>query len=131
LFKMKKEFSKSWNTSKQPRKQRKFRINAPLHLRHSFLSAHLDKELRKKYNKRSMPVRKGDKVKIVRGSFKGKIGKVESVDVKASRVFVEKVEMLKKDGSKSAVPIAASNVILLELSLDDRERKKILERVKK
>ena len=57
---MKKQFSTQWNASKQPRKQRKYLANAPLHKRHKFMSANLIKELRKKYGKRNFPVRKGD-----------------------------------------------------------------------
>lgn len=128
---MKTKFSKSWNRSVQPRKQKKFVANAPLHLRHALVSAHLDAELRKKYNKRSIPLRKGDKVKVMRGSFKGKIGKVEIVDLKKSKAYVEKIENVKKDGSKSPVPLTVSNLIILELNLNDAKRKKVLESVKK
>ena len=49
---MKKDFSKSWKSSRQPRKQRKYVFNAPLHIRHKLVSANLSKELRKKYGKR-------------------------------------------------------------------------------
>jgi len=127
---MKSEFSKTWEKSVQPRKQRKFLANAPLHLRHRFLSAHLDKELRKTHKVRSLTVRTGDKVKVVRGSYKGIIGKISSVQLKESKVFVEKVEISKRDGSKAPVPVKASNLLLLELNLDDARRRKILERVK-
>ena len=50
---MKKKYSNSWKGSKQPRKQRKYRANAPLHTRHKMASANLSKELRKKYSKRN------------------------------------------------------------------------------
>ena len=62
--------------SKQPRKQRKALYNAPLHLRNRLMSAMLSKELKEKYNKNSLPVRKGDVVKILRGNFKGIEGEV-------------------------------------------------------
>jgi large subunit ribosomal protein L24 len=57
--------------SKKPSKQRKAMYQAPLHRKHKLFSAHLSKELRKQWNKRSLPVRKGDEVKIMRGKFKG------------------------------------------------------------
>src|SRR3989338_176397 len=47
--KMKNKFSTKWKESKQPRKQRKYRANAPLHLRKKFVNVNLSKELRKKY----------------------------------------------------------------------------------
>ncbi|MCD6381372.1 MAG: 50S ribosomal protein L24, partial [Candidatus Aenigmarchaeota archaeon] len=68
---MEKKFSKKWVSSKEPRKQRKYRYNAPLHIRQKLVSAHLTKELRNELGIRSLPVRKNDRVKIMRGKFKG------------------------------------------------------------
>lgn len=125
---MKKKFSKSWKSSTQKRKQRKYIHNAPLNIKHKFLASHLSKELIKKYNKRSIPVRKGDKVKIVRGQFKKKEGKVEKVFTKKSRVYIDSIQITKIDGTKTHYPIHPSNLIITDLNLDDKKRKKILER---
>lgn len=125
---MKKKFSKSWKSSKRPSKQRKYRYNAPLHIRHKFLSVHLSKELIKKYNKRSIPIRKGDKVKIMRGQFKKKRGEVSRVDTKKLKVFIDSAFVAKRDGSKAFYPIYPSNLLITELKTDDKERKKLLER---
>ncbi|ODN06224.1 60S ribosomal protein L26 [Orchesella cincta] len=46
------------------RKNRKRHFNAPSHVRRRLMSAPLSKELRLKYNVRSMPVRKDDEVQI-------------------------------------------------------------------
>lgn len=128
---MAKNYSKSWKKSKQPRKQRKFIRNAPLHIKRNFLGAHLSKELRQKLGVRSTTIRKGDKVKIVVGDYKGKLGKVEKVDLKKTRIFITGVERARKEGGKSLIPIHPSNVVIVELSLDDKKRKKSLERKKK
>jgi len=125
---MKKEFAKSWIRSKQPRKQRKYRYNAPLHIKSKFSSAHLSKELKKKYGKRSVEVRKEDKVKIMRGQFKGKSGKIERVDIKKSKVYITGIEVIKKDGTKILYPIHPSNLLIEELNLTDKKRAKSLER---
>jgi len=125
---MKKRFSNSWKSSKKPRKQRKYRANAPLHIRGRFLNVNLSKDLRKKYGKRSIRIRKGDKVKIMRGSFKKKEGGIERVDTKKSRVYISKIESEKKEGSKALIPIQPSNLMILELNLDDKKRKEKLER---
>ena len=117
-----------WKKSKQQRKQRKYRINAPLHIKGKFLNSTLSKELRKTYGKRSFRVRKGDKVKILRGNFRKKEGTVEKVDIKKSILFVSKIEFEKKDGSKSQRPIQPSNVMIMDLNLDDKKRKAKLER---
>ncbi len=124
---MKKDFSISWKSSVQPRKQRKYRYNSPLHMRKKMLAAHLSKELIKKHNKRSLPVSKGDKVKVMRGQFKGKVGVIEKVDRNNLRVYVEGIEMLKKDGSKVKYSIDPSNLMITELKLEDKRRLKVAE----
>ena len=128
---MKKKFSVSWKSSKNPRKQRLYRMNAPLHIKQKFMSAHLSKELKKKYNIRSFGLKKGDKVKIVRGQFKKHEGKIDKVNMKKCRVYINGVEVVKKDGTKVSRPINPSNVIITEINLDDKMRQKQLERKSK
>lgn len=128
---MKKDFSSEWIRSKQPRKQRKYSYNAPLHIKGKFMSAHLSKDLMKKYNRRSIRVRKGDKVIVLRGQFKKKKGNVERVDLKKSKVYISGVEMIKKDGTKVFYPIHPSNLVLTELNLDDKKRIAIVNKSKK
>ena len=125
---MKKIFSKDWKASKQPRKQRKYLAKAPLHIRRKFLSANLSKELRKKYLRRSFPLRKDDVVKIMRGSFKKQKGKIADVDKKRARVSIEGIQRQKKDGTKVAVHFAPSKLQIQELNLEDKERIKSIER---
>ena len=127
---MNKKFSNSWKSSKQPRKQRKFRYNAPLHVKRKMMASRLSKDLTKKYNKRSLGVRKGDRVKVVRGQFSGTLGKIERVDLRKERIFVEGTDRTRTDATKSLYPIHPSNVIIMDLNLDDKRRKQILERKK-
>ena len=125
-----KEWSKSWKSSKSRRKQRKYRFNAPLHIKRKFVSSHLSKELNKKYNKRSITVITGDKVKVMRGQFKGQTGKVEKVNTKLCKIIVAGMEIQKKDGNKVQLMITPSNVIITELNLEDKKRNMILDRKK-
>lgn len=119
---MMKKFSKKWVSSKKPNKQRKYRFNAPLHLRGNFLNVHLSKELRQKYNIRALRVRMGDKVRIMRGQFKKTEGKIEEVDMKKLKVYIAKTEHVKRDGTKARYPIEPSNLLIVELNTDDKER---------
>lgn len=119
---MENDFSSSWVASIQPRKQRKYRYNAPLHIKAKFMHANLSKELRKKYGKRSIQVRKNDKVKVMRGSFKKHVGKVEKVNLNNEYVLVEKVEVMKKDGSKAMVKLHPSNLQIIEFETSDKRR---------
>ncbi len=121
-IKMKRSFSVSWKASKQPRKQRKYIANAPLHLKKKFISVNLSRELRKKYGKRNVPVKKGDKVKVMKGKFRGRTGKVTVVELKNSKVRIEGIQVKKQDGSKVDVKLQPSNLQIIELNLEDRKR---------
>lgn len=123
-----KNFSSTWKYSKKPRKQRKYRISAPLHIRQKFVHSHLSKDSRKKYGKRSIGLRKGDKVKIMKGQFKKYEGKVEKIDLKKTRIFVTGAEITKRDGTKRLIALHPSNLMVTELNLDDKLRQKALER---
>ena len=125
---MKKSFSSHWKASKQPRKQRKYLSNAPLHLMHRFLSTPLSKNLRKQYGKRNIPIKKGDEVLVMQGKFKKKRAKVSSVDRKNRRVTLENTQRTKKDGSKVNVYFRAHALQIQELNLEDKQRIRVLER---
>ena len=125
---MKTKFSTEWKSSKQPRKQRKYAYNAPLHLKRKLLSAHLSKDLRSQYNRRSMVLKKGDKVKVLVGKFKDKTGVVDYIDIRKLRVRVRGIELVKKDGTKIMQSLNPSNLEITELNLDDTKRKKVIER---
>lgn len=128
---MKKKFSTKWQASKQPRKQRKYLANAPLHLKKKILSVNLSKELRKKYKTRNIPVRKGDVVRIMRGRYKKKQGKIIEVKTKVSKVIVEGIQVKKRDGSKINIKLQPSNLQIIELNLEDKKRQKKVEKQEK
>ncbi|MBN2881671.1 50S ribosomal protein L24 [Candidatus Woesearchaeota archaeon] len=119
-----KTFSKNWISSKNPNKQRKYRFNAPLHIKRKLLSSPLSKDLRNKYGRRAVPVVRGDKVKIMTGSFKGKTGTVSEIMVSHFKIFVDCAFTTKKSGSKSFYPMDASNVMIIELNTKDSVREK-------
>ncbi len=112
--------------SSKPRKQRKRHFNAPLHIRQKKMSAMLSPELRKKYGKRNIPVRKGDKVKVMRGDFAGIEGEVVRVNLKKYKVYVDKVKRRKTNGEEVLVGIHPSNLMIIDLNLEDARRKEKL-----
>jgi len=119
---MKQKFSTKWNRSTQIRKQRKFAVNAPLHIKNKFLSSNLSKPLRQKYKTRNITLRKGDEVKIMRGKFKGKQGKVNLVDLKNTKITIEGLNKKKKDGTKINVYFHPSKVQIITLNDSDKKR---------
>jgi large subunit ribosomal protein L24 len=88
----------------------------------------LSEKLREKYKKNAVRVRKGDKVRIMRGDFSGHEGKVVEVDMRRCRIKVEGATITKSDGTEVLVPIHPSNVMIIEFGEVDDVRKKILER---
>jgi len=123
--------STSYNRSTKARKQRKYRALAPIHLRHKLVSANLSKELRKKYLRRSFPIRKDDTVRIMNGQFWKKTGKVLIVNNVKKKIYIENIQRSKRDGTKVNVPIDPSNVQIILLNMEDKKRIKSINRNKK
>ncbi|XP_046327406.1 large ribosomal subunit protein uL24-like [Haliotis cracherodii] len=120
------KFNKMVTSSR--RKNRKRHFNAPSHIRRKIMSSALSKELRQKYNVRSMPIRKDDEVQVVRGHYKGQqVGKVVQVYRKKYVIYIERIQREKANGATVHVGIHPSKVVLVKLKMD-KDRKRILER---
>ena len=120
--------------SKKPRKQRVRVHKAPLHKRRKMIASHLSSkylEDAKRYYPRSAVIRKGDTIKIVRGSHAGHVGKVESVETRSMRITVDGATISKADGTQIAAKIHPSNVIITKLDLSDPIRKRKFEEMAK
>ena len=119
--------------SGKPRKQRIFRYSAPMHLRQHMVNAHISKQLSEKLGikKRSIAVRKGDTVIVMKGSSKGKSGKVSDVDLKRYTVTVSGVVRKNAKGKEVPILINASNVYITELDETDKLRKEKIESFKR
>ena len=112
----------------KPTKQRKRLYQAPVTERYRRFSAPLSSKLKESHGTNSVPVRKGDTVMIMRGDRKGSEGKVTQINRKNYRIFIEGTDREKVDGTKISVPIHPSKVMITRLNLDDKWRKKIMER---
>lgn len=134
------------------RKSRKAHYNAPSGVRRVIMSAPLSKELREKYNVcascnpgafihylshlltlqsmpqvRSIPVRKDDEVTVVRGTNKGRDGKVTNVYRLKYIIQLERFVREKSNGQSVSLGIHPSKVVVTKLKLD-KDRENILER---
>jgi large subunit ribosomal protein L24 len=114
-------------TTRKPRKQRYRLYNAPLHVKRKGIASHLAENLLLKYDRRSIPVVKGDMVKIMRGSFRGHEEKIAKVNVRDQTVEIEGVTVTSAKGTKLAKPIHASTLLITKLNLTDRWRRQKLE----
>lgn len=90
-------------------------------------SSMLSKELFKEHKTRSLEVRKGDIVFVMRGEYKGMEGRVARLD-KKNRIYIDGITREKADGNTVFVPIHTSKVKISKLNLKDKRRKEILER---
>ncbi|XP_017228238.2 large ribosomal subunit protein uL24z [Daucus carota subsp. sativus] len=109
------------------RKNRKAHFTAPSSVRRVLMSAPLSTDLRTKYNVRSMPVRKDDEVQVVRGTYKGREGKVVQVYRRKWVIHIERITREKVNGSTVNVGVNPSKVVITKLRLD-KDRKSLLER---
>lgn len=114
--------------SSSRRKARKAHFTAPSHLRRVIMSAPLSKELRDKHKVRSIPVRKDDEVMVMRGSFKGREGKVTQVYRLKYVLHIDRVNREKTNGASVPVGIHPSSVVVTKMKLD-KDRERILERL--
>ncbi|XP_060078577.1 large ribosomal subunit protein uL24-like [Ylistrum balloti] len=120
------KFNKMVSSSR--RKNRKRYFNAPSHVRRRIMSSPLSKELRQKYNVRSMPIRKDDEVQVVRGNHKSQqLGKIVQVYRKKFVVHIERIQREKANGASVHVGIHPSKILIVKLKID-KDRKRILER---
>ncbi len=128
---MKKEFSKNWNKSKQPRKQRKYVHNATINIKRKLLGCNLSKALQNIYKRRSFTLKKGDRVKVARGQNKGKTGEVTKISVKDTKVYISGLVTKKVNGTEVQVPFHPSSLQITEPDLKDVKREKSIKRKEK
>ncbi|KAF2667601.1 ribosomal protein L24 [Microthyrium microscopicum] len=111
------------------RKSRKTHFGAPSSVRRINMSAPLSKELREKHNVRSLPIRKDDEVQIVRGTHKGREGKVAAVYRLKYIIHVERLTREKVNGQSIPAAVQPSKVIITKIK-EDKDRTSLLERIK-
>jgi|APHM01.1.fsa_nt_gi ribosomal protein L24p/L26e, archaeal/eukaryotic len=119
---MTKNYSKHWKSSSDAQKQRKYRENAPLHVKDSFLRARLSDGLQEEHDVKQIRVRKGDTVRIERGDHAGIEGEIRTIDRDRERITIDGAETTKIDGSAADYPIHPSNVTITAIDDEDQTR---------
>lgn len=110
----------------KPDSERKKYHKEKLHKRKKRLHVHLSKDLRAKVKakKRSLLVRKGDTVKVMRGPNKGKQAKVSRVSTLKRKVYVEGIVQRTLRGREMPLPLEPSNLMLVGLE-STKERREL------
>lgn len=112
--------------STQPRRQRKALFEAHTAERRRRMSVPLSRELRTRYGRRQLPVRKGDTVRILSGSFEGREERVAKVNRRRYAVTLDNVTGKTGDQKLKPLPIRLSHLVLIRLNLSDPWRRRIL-----
>ena len=110
---------KTHKVSSSRRVQRKYALGAPSSVKRKLMSCHLAKALRDQYKIRSLPIKRGDEVKIS--------GKVVQVYRKRNCIYVDKVQREKQNGQTVFLPIKPCYCVVEKL-LINKDRSKTIER---
>lgn len=115
-------WSNDWNSSTNPQKQRKYRENAPQHVKDTLISVNLSDTLREELGTRSISLNLGDRVKVMRGDRKGAEGIVSEIDREKEKVYINGIDVTRQDGSTSDLPFRPSNLQAQALNLEEEDR---------
>lgn len=121
---------RSTKVASSRRVQRKRLLSAPSNIRRKIMSCSLSKELRNKHKVRSLPIRKNDVVKVLKGKCKNKTGKVTTVYRKRWVIYIDKLTKDKQNGQPINIPIKPNNCVIETLHIDN-DRKDLIERASK
>ncbi len=114
----------------QQSKMRKLVHCPPNNRLSSKIRATIAHEQREKYGIRSVRIRRDDRVRVLRGEYKGVEGKITKIYTESGRINIEGVTREKISGGSIPIKIHASNVMVTSLNLDDQWRRKKLEKIK-
>lgn len=112
--------------SVQPRRQRKALYEAHTTERRRRMSVALSRELRQRYGRRQVPLRKGDTVRILSGSFRGREERVAKVSRRDYSVTLDNVTGKTGDAKLKPLQIRLPHLLLIRLNLSDPWRRRML-----
>ena len=109
-----------------PRRQRKALYVADSFERRRRMTVPLSRDLRGRFHARSVPVRKGDTVRVLSGSFVGREERVAKVDRRSYSVILDNVTVKTGEDKLKPLPIRTSHLVITRLNLSDPWRRRVL-----
>jgi ribosomal protein uL24 len=109
-----------------PRRQRKALYVADSFERRRRMTVPLSRDLRGRFHARSVPVRKGDTVRVLSGSFVGREERVAKVDRRSYSVILDNVTMKTGEDKLKPLPVRTSHLVITRLNLSDPWRRRVL-----
>jgi large subunit ribosomal protein L24 len=113
-------------TSKQPRRQRKAYYTADGAERRRRMTVPLSRDLRGRFKRRHVPVRKGDTVRVLSGSYLGREERVAKVSRRHYSVTLDNITVKTGDQKLKPLPIQLSHLVITRLNLSDPWRRRSL-----
>lgn len=113
-------------SSSAPRRQRKALYDADPFHRRQRMAVPLSRELRARFHCRSVPVRKGDTVRILSGSYVGSEERVARVDRRSYSVVLNNITLKTGEQKQKPLPIRTAQLLLTKLNLSDAWRRRVL-----
>lgn len=108
------------------RRQRKALYNAHTAKRRRLMSVPLSKDLRARFHRRALPLRKGDTVRILKGSYEGREERVAKVDRRSLAVTLDNVTSKTGESKQTPLPVRTGSLVLVHLNLADPWRRRRL-----
>ncbi|MCI4319460.1 MAG: 50S ribosomal protein L24 [Thermoplasmata archaeon] len=112
--------------SRLPRKQRLAVFTAHTTKRRRLMSVPLSRDLRARYGRRQMPIRKGDTVRVLAGSYIGREERVAKVDRRSYSVTLDNITVKTGEAKLKPLPIRTNHLLLTRLNLADPWRRRVL-----
>jgi len=109
-----------------PRRQRKALYTAPTSERRLRMTVPLSRELRARFHRRSLPVRKGDTVRVLSGSFAGREERVAKVNRRGYSVTLDNVTLKTADEKMKPLSLGVGHLVLTRLNLSDPWRRRAM-----
>ena len=109
-----------------PRRQRRALFTAHRFERRRRMTVLLSRELRKRFHRRSVPVHKGDTVRVLGGSYKGREERVARIDRRAYTVTLDNVTLKAADEKMKPLGLRPGHLVITRLNLADSIRRRSL-----
>jgi len=113
-------------SSTSPRRQRKALYSADSFERRLRMGVPLSRELRSRFRRRAVPIRKGDTVRVLSGSFAGREERVAKVHRRDYRVTLDNVTLKTAEDKLKPLTLGVSNLVITRLNLSDAWRRRSL-----
>jgi large subunit ribosomal protein L26e len=110
-----------------PRRQRKAHFTADTFHRRLRMTVPLSRELRRRFHRRAVPVRKGDTVRVLSGSYEGREERVARVLRRNYTLVLDNVTLKSGEEKLKPLPIQTNHLVITRLNLADAWRRRALQ----